>query len=121
VDIQEAQEALIPDQAKLLALEVMWQHTMQFYTSSESKVNGKFLIWLKTKCARDNIGEIKAKRGKEHDYLAITLNFIIQEVLKVDMSNYIKKCVRNIPKSSAENWNVPKAKTYSRLRKIHQN
>jgi hypothetical protein len=34
-DFQEVQEALSPDQAKLLALEVMSQHTMQFYTSFE--------------------------------------------------------------------------------------
>ena len=50
------------------------------------KVNNKLLAWLKTKHASDNIGEIKALRGKKHDYLAMTLDFKTPGVLKVSRS-----------------------------------
>jgi hypothetical protein len=61
------------------------------------KVNNKFLAWLKTKYANDKIGEIKAVCGKKHNYLAITLNFTTPGVLKINMSTYIKKMLKDFP------------------------
>jgi hypothetical protein len=41
----------------------------------------------------DKIGEIKAVRGKKHDYFAMTLNFMIPGVLQVDMTQYVKRMI----------------------------
>jgi hypothetical protein len=48
----------------------------------DPKVNNKFLAWLKTKCADDKIGEIKAVRAKKHNYLVITFDFMTLGLLK---------------------------------------
>jgi hypothetical protein len=52
---------------------------------------------LKTKYANDKIGEIKAVCGKKHDYLAMTLDFITPGVLKIDMTTYVKKMLKDFP------------------------
>jgi hypothetical protein len=70
------------------------QHTVTWHVDDlksshvDLKVNNKFLAWLQEKYASDKIGEIKAMRGKKHDYLAITLDFTTPGVLKVDMTSY---------------------------------
>jgi hypothetical protein len=65
----------------------------------DPKVNDKFLAWLKTKYASDNIRELKAVRGKIHNYLAMTLDFKTPGVLKVDMTQYIYKILSEFPET----------------------
>jgi hypothetical protein len=50
------------------------------------------LKWLNAKYASDGIGEVKAVRGHRHDYLAMVLDFSEPEVLKLEMTDYVKKC-----------------------------
>jgi hypothetical protein len=75
------------------------QHTITWHVDDlklsriDSNVNDKFLAWLQMKYASNKIGEIKAMHRKKHDYLAMTLDFTTQRVLKVAMTSYIKKMV----------------------------
>jgi len=61
----------------------------------DSKVNDQFLEWLKTKYASDEIGEVKVMRGKKHDYLAMTLDYSLPGVLRVDMTKYVKSMIND--------------------------
>ena len=76
------------------------QHTVTWHVDDlksshvNPKVNDKFLSWLENKYANDKIGKIKATRGKTHDYLAITMDFNITGVLKIDMAHYIEKMIQ---------------------------
>ena len=57
------------------------QHTVSWHVDDlisshiDSKVNDRFLEWLEKTYASDDIGHVKAVRGKRHDYLAMILNF----------------------------------------------
>lgn len=71
------------------------QHAITWYVDDlkssqhlDSKVNDKFLEWLKEKYASDELCEVKAVRGYWHSYLAMILHFSRSGVLRVDMMNY---------------------------------
>jgi hypothetical protein len=54
---------------------------------------------LKTKLVNDKIGKIKAALRKKHDYLAMTLNFTTPGVLKINMTSYVKKLLKDFPEN----------------------
>ena len=78
------------------------QHTVTWHVEDlksshvDSKVNNQFLEWLKNKHASDNIGEVKVMR-KKHDYLAMTLDYSLPGVLRVDMTKYVKSMIDDFP------------------------
>ena len=61
------------------------------------EVNNEFLHWLKRTYANDNIGKIKAVRDKCHNYLAITLDYEMPGVLKVNMTAYVRRMMNEFP------------------------
>jgi hypothetical protein len=79
------------------------QHTVTWHVDDlksshvDSKVNDQFLEWLKKKYASDEIGEVKVMRGKKHDYLAMTLDYSLPGVLRVDMTKYVKSMIDDFP------------------------
>ncbi len=68
------------------------QHTVSWHINDlksihiDSKVNDQFLQWLKKTYASGDIGHVKAIRGNCHNYLAMILDFLIPEVLQVDIT-----------------------------------
>jgi len=70
------------------------QHTVLFYVddlmSSVAKaiVNDTFLKWLNTKYGKH--GEVKATRGKRHEYLGMTIDFSTKGKVMIDMCDYIR-------------------------------
>ncbi|KAI2512474.1 Reverse transcriptase (RNA-dependent DNA polymerase) [Fragilaria crotonensis] len=79
------------------------QHTVTWHVDDlksshvDPKVNDEFLNWLKKKYASDEIGEVKAVRGHQHDYLAMVLDYSSPGVLKLDMTKYVKTMVEDFP------------------------
>ena len=63
----------------------------------DPKVNDNFLVWLRTKYASDEIGEVKVVRGHRHDYLAMVLDYTNPGVLKIDMTKYVKAKIEDFP------------------------
>ena len=63
----------------------------------DSRVNEEYLKWLQLKYGSDNIGRMKATRGKVHDYLAMKLDYLEEGILKVDMRDYVKSMVQEFP------------------------
>jgi hypothetical protein len=91
------------------------QHTVSWHINDlksihiDSKVNDQFLQWLKKTYASGDIGHVKAIRGNCHNYLAMILDFLIPEVLQVDITPYVKSMIEKFPdKLSAKakmSWN----------------
>ena len=79
------------------------QHTVTWHVDDlksshvDSKVNDQFLEWLKKKYASDEIGEVKVMCGNKHDYLAMTLDYSLPGVLRVDMTKYVKSMIDDFP------------------------
>ena len=79
------------------------QHTIVWHVDDvksshiDSKVNDEFLKWLQMKYGSDNIGKVKATRGKVHDYLAMKLDYSETGILKVDMTDYVKSMIQEFP------------------------
>jgi hypothetical protein len=74
------------------------------------KVNDLFLQWLEKKYGNEEIGKVKAVRGKRHDYLAMNLDYSTPGVVKVDMKDYVKNMVEDFPeeleaKGATYPWN----------------
>ena len=73
------------------------QHTVLFHVDDlksshvDSKVNDKFLKWLNEMYGGH--GEVKATRGKIHDYLGMTFDFSEKGIVKVDMIDYMAAMV----------------------------
>ena len=67
------------------------QHTVTFHVNDlkcshvNKKVNNLFAKWLDAKHGDDEIGRVKAVRGKHHDRLGMKLDFSSKGKLKVDM------------------------------------
>ena len=70
------------------------QHTVLFHVDdlmssvARACVNTAFLKWLNKKYGKH--GEVKATRGKRHDYLGMTIDFSTKGKVVIDMCDYIK-------------------------------
>jgi hypothetical protein len=56
-----------------------------------------FLQWLEKMYGNKELGQVKAVRGKRHDYLAMNLDYSTPGCVKVDMCDYIKNTVEDFP------------------------
>lgn len=77
------------------------QHTVQFHVDDlmashvNPKVNDKFLVWLNSIYGK--YGEVKATRGKVHDYLGMVFDFFVPGKVSVSMKDYMNKLVDEFP------------------------
>ena len=89
------------------------QHTITWHVDDlksshvDKSVNDEFKEWLDMKYASDGIGEVKAVRGKRHDYLGMILDYSVPGVLQVDMRPYVKSMIDEFPDELSGNSNGP--------------
>jgi hypothetical protein len=62
-----------------------------------NKINDEFLEWLKKTYGNSKTGQVKAKRGKLHDYLGVKLDYSTPGEVKVEMIDYIKSMIKDFP------------------------
>ena len=80
------------------------QQTIRFHVDDlksshvDSKVNDKFLDWLKEKYGK--IGKLKVTRGKLHTYLGMIFDYRTKGKVRVDMRKYMSKMVTTFEKKS---------------------
>ena len=70
----------------------------------DPKVNDRFLEWLNEKYGK--ISEVKATRGKIHDYLGMTLDFSVKGQVSIDMIDYVEKMISEYPDDQLQGSNV---------------
>ena len=79
------------------------QHTVTFHVHDlkcshvHKKANNCFTKWLDTKCGDNEIGRVKAIRGKHHDCLGMKLDFSSKGKLKVVVQHCIKDMLEDFP------------------------
>lgn len=73
----------------------------------DAKENDKFIQWIKDKY--EDLTEVKPSCGKKHDYLGMVLDYSTPGVVKIDMSNYIDKMMKEF--RFPEEVETQKAKT----------
>ncbi len=77
------------------------QHTVRFHVDDimashvRSKVNDDLLAWANKMYG--SLGEVKASRGKVHDYLGMKFDFSTRGKVKVDMADYVAKMIDDFP------------------------
>ena len=88
------------------------QHTVSWHVDDlksshvNPKVNDKFHEWLQEKYGDPSINDVKAVRGKRHNYLGMVLDFSTPGVVKVEMT----ECVESVIKEFPEELNAQNAK-----------
>ena len=86
------------------------QHTIVFHVDDlkcshvDSQVNDKFLIWLNENYGQ--MGEVKAHRGKVHDYLGMRLNYSKEGKVQIDMTDYVTEMLESFPMKLPETKKV---------------
>jgi hypothetical protein len=79
------------------------QHTVTWHVDDvkasheDPKVNDEFHVWLEQKYGDEKIGQVKAVRGKRHDYLAMVLDYNIPGEVGIDMVAYVSDMVKDFP------------------------
>ena len=77
------------------------QHTVVFHVDDlkcshvDPSVNDEFLIWLNKRYGE--MSEVKAHRGKVHDYLGMKLDYSQNGKVKIYMRDYVKDIYNCIP------------------------
>ena len=56
---------------------------------------------------QDEIGKMKVSRGKIHDYLVMTLDYITPGEVNIDMTYYIKNMIKQYPEKVSTSAATP--------------
>ena len=76
------------------------QHTVRFHVDDlmsshmNPKVNSKFLKWLNSKYGSH--GDVKATRGKKHDFLGMNFDFSTKGKVRIDMKSYVADMIDSL-------------------------
>ena len=84
---------------------------------ADPKVNDKFAIWAEEKYGSEELSYATATRGEKHDCLGATLDFSMNEALKVDVIEYVNQ----IGKDFLENIKQEKKPWSDKIFKIDKN
>ena len=77
------------------------QHTVRFHVDDimsshvDSRVNDKFLEWLNRNYG--NLKRVSGTRGRIHEYLGMTIDFLTKGKVKFKMIDYVKKMLDEFP------------------------
>ena len=81
------------------------QHTITWHVDDirashiDPKVNDRFHEWCESKYGDKDIRHVTVVRGKKHDYLAMDLDYLEENKLKIDMIYYIDNMIEEFPHS----------------------
>ena len=76
---------------------VTW-HVDDLKVSHKSeKVIDEFIKWVEKQYGDPKIGQVKAVKGKKHDYLAMNLDYTEEGKVKIDMTDYVKGILEVYP------------------------
>jgi hypothetical protein len=92
-------------------LTISWHIEDLKISHMEPKTVDDFLAWLKETYAQ--IGELKSTRGKQHDYLGMTLDYGVPGQITIDMVDYVKSMVSFFP----DTLEKPKVSAYTMVAK----
>jgi hypothetical protein len=74
---------------------VSWHVDDLKVSHKDDQVVTNFLTWLKAQYGQ--IGELKVRRGKEHEYLGMKLSYKVPGQVSIDMSDYVEHMLSGFP------------------------
>ena len=89
------------------------QHTITWHVDDlkishvDPKVNDEFIKWVDKLYGDDEIGRVKATRGKVHDYLGMILDYSNKNEVKIDMKYYVQNMLDQFKHPLNEKYNSP--------------
>ena len=75
----------------------MWHVDHLKVSHKNPKVVDSFIRWIEKKHGDDKLGKVKAKRGRVHDYLGMTLDFSEKWKVKIDQTKPVKQMLEEFP------------------------
>jgi hypothetical protein len=66
-----------------------------------------FIQWVDSLYGDDEMGRVKAVRGKKHEYLGMVLDFSEQGVVTIDMNRYVRSMIAEYPYELTGNAKSP--------------
>jgi hypothetical protein len=88
-------------------LTVAWHVDDLKVSHVDAKAVDEFLQLLDSEFGKDT--PMTAGRGKVHDYLGMTLDYGVDGTVKIDMSNYVKMVLHELPEHMVSSANTPAA------------
>ena len=89
------------------------QHTVTWHVDDlksshiDKTVNDEFIKWVDALYGDDEIGRVKAVRGKKHDHLGMILDYSEKGKVKIDMRYYVKNMINQFNHQLTKKYNSP--------------
>ena len=89
------------------------QHTVVWHVDDlkishvDPKVNDKFVKWVDELYGNNEIGHVKANRGKKHDYLGMILDYETDGEVKIDMRYYVENMLKQFKHPLKNGYTTP--------------
>ena len=87
----------------------MWHVDDLKVSHANPKVVDSFIEWIERKHGDPKLGKVKAKRGKVHDCLGMTLDFSEKWKVKIDQTKGIKQMLEEFPEPIRSTAETPAA------------
>ena len=88
---------------------VVWHVDDLKVSHANPKVVDSFIRWIERNHGDPKLGKVKAKRGKVHDYLGMTLDFSEKWKVKIDQTKSIKQMIKEFPEPIRTTADTPAA------------
>ena len=82
----------------------------------DSEINDKFIKYMRDKYEDEEIGILKATRGKVHDYLGMNLDFSTKGEVKIGMIDYVKEMINDFGEDVTKIAKTPAAEHLFKVR-----
>ena len=99
------------------------QHTVMWHVDDlkishvDKKVNDRFIKWVDELYGDDEIGRVKAVRGKKHDYLGILLDYTVAGQVIIDMKYYVENMIAQYKHPISDKYNTPASENLFKINK----
>ena len=99
------------------------QHTVIWHVDDlklshvDKKVNDDFIRWVDELYGDDEIGRVKAVRGKKHDYIGMVLDYTIPGQVTIDMKYYVDAMLEQYNHPTSDKITTPASENLFKVNK----
>ena len=99
------------------------QHTVMWHVDDlkishvDKKVNDEFIKWVDELYGDDEIGRVKAVRGKKHDYIGMILDYSVPGQVTIDMKYYVEAMIDQYKHEMSDKITSPASENLFKINK----
>ena len=86
---------------------VTWHVVDMKISHKDPKVVDGFIDWLEKRYGDKELGHVMVTRGKQHDYLAMRLDYSKKGQVKIDMTKYVQEMLDTFPEKVSTGASTP--------------